>query len=155
MINQTDFFAALNQCSSGERASLRRNCGKLLKDADGAAVVLFYRYAPRGIPDWQEDCWFAAACFACLWEGDGPGIPMEQALAQLKQTSDSMEHRLAGLLDIRWETDGYLLGKLSRIVKMAKAKGIVVDCSRLLEDLIYWNGSTQSVQRKWAKAMYE
>lgn len=26
---------------------------------------------------------------------------------------------------------------------------------RVLEDLLYWNSSTQSVQRKWAKAMYE
>lgn len=41
MVDQTDFFAALQQCSTGERASLRRNCGKLLKDADGQAVVIF------------------------------------------------------------------------------------------------------------------
>ena len=86
MVDQTDFFAALQQCSTGERASLRRNCGKLLKDADGQAVVIFYRYVPRSIPAWQEDYWFAAL---------------------------------------------------------------------LLEDLLYWNSSTQSVQRKWAKAMYE
>ena len=49
MVDQTDFFAALQQCSTGERASLRRNCGKLLKDADGQAVVIFYRYVPRSI----------------------------------------------------------------------------------------------------------
>lgn len=155
MVDQTDFFAALQQCSTGERASLRRNCGKLLKDADGQAVVIFYRYVPRSIPAWQEDYWFAAACFSCLWDGDAHFIPLEQALAQLKLTSDSMEHRLAGLLDQRWEADGFFLGKLSRIIKLAKAKGIAIDCALLLEDLLYWNSSTQSVQRKWAKAMYE
>ena len=76
-------------------------------------------------------------------------------MAQLKLTSDSMEHRLAGLLDQRWEADGFFLGKLSRIIKLAKAKGIAIDCALLLEDLLYWNSSTQSVQREWAKAMYE
>ena len=122
---------------------------------DGQAVVIFYRYVPRSIPAWQEDYWFAAACFSCLWDGDTRFIPLEQALAQLKLTSDSMEHRLAGLLDQRWEADGFFLGKLSRIIKLAKAKGIAIDCALLLEDLLYWNSSTQSVQRKWAKAMYE
>lgn len=155
MVGQAEFFMELQQCTTGERANLRRNCGKLLKDADGQAVLIFYRYVPRSIPAWQEDYWFAAACFSCLWEADISSIPMQQALAQLKQTSDSMEHRLAGLLDQRWESDGFFLGKLSRIIKLAKAKGIAIDCAQLLEDLVYWNSSTQSVQRKWAKAMYE
>ena len=101
MVGQSEFFMDLQRCTTGERAALRRNCGKLLKDADGQAVLLFYRYVPRSIPAWQEDYWFAAACFSCLWEADISSVPMQQALAQLKQTSDSMEHRLAGLLDQR------------------------------------------------------
>lgn len=29
-----------------------------------------------------------------------------------------------------------------------------MDCQHLLEDLFYWNGEKQSVQRKWARALY-
>ena len=65
-----------------------------------------------------------------------------------------MEHRLAALLDLQWDGDGYLLAKLCRMIKMVKAKGKTVDCESLLKDLIYWNSGNQSVQRKWARAMY-
>ena len=155
MNDNMNFTQVFQSCTFGEQAILRRNCGRLLSQADGKAITVFYRYAPRNLPVWMEEYWFAAACFMCLWNADQPGIPMEEALAQLKLVSSSMEHRLAGLLDLRWEADGFLLGKLSRIIKMAKSKGIVIDCALLLEDLLYWNSSTQSVQRKWAKAMYE
>ena len=154
MTDQADFFAALQRCSAGERANLRRNCGKLLKDAQGQAVIVFYRGVPRNIPPWQDDYWFAAACFSCLWDANAPRVPLEKALAQLRLTSGSMEHRLAGLLDQRWDADGFFLGKLSRIIRFAEAKGIAIDCTLLLKDLLSWNSGAQSIQRKWARAMY-
>ena len=149
-----EFFERLQKCTTGERATLRRNCGKLLKDADGQAVVVFYRCLPRDIPQWQENQWFAAGCFSCLWDADQKGDPLEVIFSRLKDDSDSMEHRLAALLDLKWDKDGYLLAKLCRMIKMVKSKGETVDCERLLQDLIYWNSDNQSVQRKWAKAMY-
>ena len=154
MTENTEFFSRLKQCSTGERAILRRNCGKMLKDADGQAVVVFYRCLPFDVPAWQEDRWFAAACFSCLWAEDQTGLPMEEILGTLKDDSDSIEHWLAALLDLRWEPDGFLLGKLCRMVKMASAKGFVVDCKKLTDDLVWWNSEKQTVQRKWARAMY-
>lgn len=154
-MNERDrFFEALSRISAGDRACLRRNCGKLLIDADGQAVTAFYRCLPEAVPHWQEDCWFAAACFSCLWETDQKGQPFEAVLSALKENSDSMEHRLAAMLDLKWDEDGYLLLKISRIIKMAGSKGMAMDCESLLQDLIYWNSSNQSVQRKWARAMY-
>ena len=149
-----EFFDRLKKCQTGERAALRRNCGKLLKDADGKAVLVFYRCLPRDIPQWQENRWFAAACFSCLWDEDESGETLELIFAKLKEDSASIEHRLASLLDLQWDEDGYLLVKLCRIIKMVKAKGKIVNCQELLKDLIYWNSSNQNVQRKWARSMY-
>ena len=149
-----EFFDLLQKCSTGERAALRRNCGRLLKDADGQAVTVFYRCLPREVPQWQEDRWFAAGCFSCLWDEDAKAEPLEAVFSRMKEDSDSMEHRLAAMLDLQWDADGYLLAKLCRIIKMVKSKGAAVDCESLLKDLIYWNSGSQSVQRKWARTMY-
>ena len=149
-----EFFSRLAGCATGERAVLRRNCGKLLKDADGQAVAVFYRNLPFGVPEWQEDRWFAAACFSCLWgDGETPAA-LEDIFRDMKESSDSTEHRLAALLDMEWDGDGFLLGKLCRIIKMAKSKGYAVDCEKLLGDLVNWNSPKRYVQKKWARAMY-
>ena len=47
-----------------------------------------------------------------------------------------------------------MLKKLSRLIRFVRSKGYAVDCQHLLEDLFYWNGEKQSVQRKWARALY-
>ena len=149
-MNGTEFFAALDRLSSGERAVLRRSSGKLLQDADARAMAAFYRCHP-GI---SEDRWFAAACFHCLWDaGVGSKQPLEEIIRELKKKSDSMEHRLASLIDTAWDSDGYLLTKLSRIIKMARQQGYCVDCCALLNDLLYWNSDSQFVQRRWARTM--
>jgi CRISPR type I-E-associated protein CasB/Cse2 len=65
-----------------------------------------------------------------------------------------MAHRLESLLDLSWDEDGYLLTKLTRLVKVVKSKNYAVDCASLLGDLLYWNGEKQTVQLKWARALY-
>mgnify|MGYP002590074595 CR=1 FL=1 len=154
MAEKASFFAALGSCSTGERAALRRNCGAMIAEADGQAVMTFYRCLPPDVPRWQENHWFAAACFSCLWDAGQQGMPMENAIYILRSASDSFEHRLVTLLDMRWEADGFLLRKLCRIIKMAKGKGLQINCETLLEDLLFWNSSNQGIQRKWARAMY-
>lgn len=156
-MSQTDFFEALDRLSTGERAALRRASGQLLQDADARALAAFYRclHWNDGESRFGEDRWFASACFHCLWDAaSGPGQPLEQIMREMQKKSDSMEHRLTSLLDLSWETDGYLLTKLSRIVKMARQQGYCVDCDSLLEDLLHWNSDTQFVQRKWARTMF-
>ena len=156
-MNQTDFFEALDRLSSGERAVLRRASGQLIQEADAQSMAVFYRCLPWNAHEnyFDEERWFASACFHCLWEAEsGPRQPLEQVMKEMRKKSDSMEHRLTSLLDMSWETDGYLLTKLSRIVKMARQQGYCVDCDSLLEDLLHWNSDTQYVQRKWARAMY-
>ncbi len=154
MDERAAFFASLSKCTAGERATLRRHCGVPLSQADGKAWMVFYRILPRRVSESMADRWFAVACFSCLWKPEEKAKPMEQVLKLLAGESDSMGRRLAAILDLPWDGDGFLLEKLSRILKMAKSKGYTVDCQALLQDLLYWNGEKQLVQRRWARAMY-
>ena len=82
---------------------------------------------------------------------------MEQALYMLAHddaTSESIKRRLESLLDLKWDGYGYMLTKLTRIVKLMCSRGLNIDCAQLLRDLIYWNADNQSVQHKWARAMF-
>ncbi len=157
-MDEQEMFARLDRLGNGDRAALKREAGVMLSQANGRAIRIFYQCLPGGVPVWQEDRWFAAACFHCLWEPEEKGRqPLESIFYQMgrdDQMSGSLSHRLESLLDQSWEEDGYLLSKLSRLIKLVRARGIPVDCVSLLRDLLYWNGERQTVQRKWARALY-
>ena len=158
--SQTMFFARLSALGTGERAALRRNAGNMLRQADGSAITAFYRCLPTQTDRWQEDRWFAVACLSCLWDAEHTGTtPLEQIIASLirkEMLSESTRHRVELLLDTDWDADGYMLTKLTRLVKLVRQKSdrTYIDFAALLEDLLYWNAETQSVQRKWAKAIF-
>ena len=154
------FFLKLKGLGTGDRAALRRAAGEMLKEADGKAITVFYRCLPYGVPQWQEDRWFAVACLCCLWDVESDnGAPFEKIVSKLireENLSSSMQHKVEILLDTAWDDDGYLLTKLTRLIKMIRQKSdrVPIDFSALLEDLIYWNAENQSVQRKWARSMF-
>lgn len=157
-VDWNTFFQRLDALPNGERVSLKREAGTMLYQADGHAMRVFYQCLPYSVPQWQEGRAFAAACLHCLWDRDeNHRQPMEQIFYHLgrdQDVSESVGHRLAVLLDLPWDEDGFLLTKLSRLVRLAKSKGYAVDCQQLLEDLLYWNGEQQIIQRKWARALY-
>ena len=154
------FFDRLDRLGNGERAALRRASGIMLQDADGGAISAFYKCLPSSIATWQENRWFAVACLRCLWDAEGvEGKPLEQIIADLIRSadlSDSTAHRVEILLDTRWDSDGYMHTKLARLVKLVRQKSdrAKPDFSSLLDDLLYWNAENQSVQRKWARAVF-
>lgn len=154
------FLNRLKVLGTGDRAALKRSAGIMLSDADGKAVAAFYRCLPFGIPQRQEDRWFAVACLRCLWDADMEGgESVEQIIGQLirdEKLSDSTLHRVEVLLDTDWDEDGYMLTKLARLVKLIRQKSErePVDFAAMLEDLIYWNAENQSVQRKWARSIF-
>lgn len=168
----TRFLERVDTLSTGARVALKRSAGIMLPEADGKAIAAFYRCAAPTIPQWQEDRWFAAACLKCLWEpGEHAGEPVEKRMAQMIQSEErmaqvtqseeqrrrlnSMERRVEGLLDTQWDSDGFMLTKLCRMIKMLRQKSPeAIDFAGLLEDLIYWNNENQSVQRKWARAIF-
>ena len=145
---------------NGDRAALKRTAGIMLAEADGKAVAAFYRCLPFGIPQWQEERWFAVACLRCHWdaETDG-GEPFEKVVGRMlkdEKVSDSIGHRVEVLLDTAWDEDGYMLTKLTRLMKLIRQKSDreSVDFEALLEDLIGWNSEKQYVQRKWARSIF-
>lgn len=154
------FLNRLKLLGNGDRAALKRAAGTMLADADGKAVAAFYRCLPWGTPRWQEDRWFAVACLRCLWDADVEGgEPFEKIVGGMirdEKLSDSTGHRIEGLLDTAWDEDGYMLTKLTRLVVLIRQKSdrAPVDFEALLEDLIFWNAENQSVQRKWARAIF-
>ena len=157
---QQYFFDRLNTLGTGERAALRREAGSLLRQADGKAITVFYRCLPSGAAPRQEDRWFAVACLRCLWDAGTEGEkPLEQLIAELIRSEDlspSTGHRVELLLDTGWDEDGYLLTKLTRIIKLVRQKSDrqQVDFAALLEDLLGWNSESQYVQRRWARSIF-
>lgn len=127
----------------------------MLPEAGGQAWSAFFSCLPYEVSPSMESRWFAAGCFHCLWEAGSERMPMGKVLYRLKDSSGSLERRIAALFDLRWESDGYLLVKLSRIIKMARQKGYAIDCAALLKDLLRWDDDSQSVQRRWAREMYQ
>lgn len=158
-MTDTTFFEELDKLSTGERTALKRSAGTMLAEADGRAIAAFYRCLPYGV-NRQEDCWFAAACFHCLWKPDNrPQVKIEEALRVLVKSDDAdskgIDNRVAALLDSSWAEDGYLLTKLNRMIRMLKQKDYCIDCGALLDDLQRWNSDYQTVQRKWVRTMYQ
>lgn len=157
---QQKFFDRINKLGTGERASLRREAGIMIRDADAAALRTFYSCLPSSVNTNQEGMWFAVACLRCLWDpSEVNGTPIEQIISSLlakDELSESTKHRVELLLDTKWGDDGYMLTKLSRLIKLVRQKSgtAAVDFASLLDDVIYWNASSQTVQRKWARAIY-
>lgn len=157
---QEQFFSRLDRLGTGERAALRRSVGTMLRHADGAALTVFYRCLPPTVDVREEGKWFAVACCRCLWDaGPEAGRQFERILADLirkEELSDSTRHRVEILLDTKWDADGYMLTKLSRLLKLVRQKSdsAMIDFSALLEDLLRWNSDSQIIQRKWARAVF-
>ena len=132
----------------------------MLREAKGSALTAFYRCLPQTIGTAQEAKWFAVACLRCLWDtGTENGRPLEQIISTMitsGELSDSTKHRVELLIDTRWDEDGYMLSKLARLVKLVRQKSdrAQIDFPALLEDLLFWNGERQTVQRKWARAIF-
>lgn len=154
------FLNRLKLLGNGDRAALKRAAGTMLAEADGKAVAAFYRCLPYGTPRWQEDRWFAVACLRCLWDADiQGGVPFEKIVGRMlweETLSESTGHRVEVLLDTAWDEEGYMLTKLTRLIKLIRQKSDrePVDFAALLEDLIFWNAENQSVQRKWARSIF-
>lgn len=154
------FFARLKNLSRGEKAALKRAAGTMIADADAKTLSAFYQCLPRGVPRYQEDRWFAVACLRCLWDADSAnGEPFEVVFGRMRAAgdiTDSTAHRAEGLLDTAWDTDGFMLSKLTRLVKLVRQKTnkAPIDFTTLLMDLLAWNNKSNYVQRNWARAIF-
>ena len=119
------FFAKIDRLDNGDKAALKREFGRPLKDAGGNAIKAFYSCLPASVPEWAEDRWFAVACFYCAWDRKNGNVSIEKRIGTLKKTgvlSDSSMHRVKVLLDMEWDDGGFMLLKLSRLLSIMKQK---------------------------------
>lgn len=150
----------LRRLSVGERAVLRRAAGLPLSMADGRALQALFHALPPGTRTDAQGKWFTALSIACLWDVDearvGAGFPRMLRAYSLSMGNDSLDTRVSKLLDLRWDDDGYLAGKLARLARMLRSddRGTMPDMDQFLKDLLLWNSDSRSVQLRWANEFY-
>ncbi len=167
------FIKRVDGLSDSERSILKKNGGRLLKDADAAALMAFYKALgdiDKSIP---KDRMFPIACMRCMWDREieqENAIPFAVAMGQYfpskrrekfsteggeeNEENSSMERRMIKLLDLRWDADGILCLNVWRIAKMLKNEGKVINMVILGDDFWIWNAESKKVQCRWAEEYY-
>lgn len=140
---------------NGFRSCLRRSAGLVLKDVGTSEMSLFFSAKPPD--DISKDKCFLCACLQCFYEQDelSKAVKLQDAVGMLSsEERDNFIRRVLSVLDIDWDGDGYLAGKICKLVRFCRQKGIVINCGSLLCDLVFWDNDNRSVQKKWVSAMY-
>lgn len=135
-----------SRLSAGERSALKRNAGVMMNSAGMQAIEAFYRALTDNCGSYAEKAWFAALCMQCLWrENDHPlkkPFPeLLRAVYQNPDATDSARKRCTNYLDLSWDDDGFLLGKICGLVRKMRAENSAVmpDFEQLADDLANWN----------------
>ena len=150
----------LSRLSAGERSALKRNAGIMMNAAGADAIEGFYRALTAKVIQYKEGAWFAALCMQCLWrEEDHPQVrPFPEMLRAIYQNPDATESsrkKCTNFLDLSWDDDGFLLGKICSLVRLmcSKNAAVIPDFEALAEDLSGWNHPDRYIQRKWLRTI--
>lgn len=156
------FVERLSKLERGARATLRRNAGRTIAEANGA-VGLFYRLLPPQLAGGRdEELYFLVATLYGLNDlphrGDfGSTLRAVRALTQ----SESIDRRMAILLDSEFGVvegvrpgGGETAYRLRQCVKLAAGRGVGIDWPRLLADLPWWSHPERRVRKEWARSYY-
>jgi CRISPR system Cascade subunit CasB len=148
----------LETLSDGQRASLKRCAGRLLREADARALSAFYSVLSRKESTWREELIFAALCMACLWRREDVQAPKPFISCLLNvasgEQSESLDNRLRELLDTAYHETDFLSIKLYRLVRRLRAEGERPDFDALTGDLLRWNHPDKYIQLKWAREYF-
>lgn len=146
----------LTRLSAGERSALKRNAGTMMNVAGADAIEGFYRAIAARCSPYAEKAWFAAMCMQCLWRIEDhprtrPFPEMLRAKYQNPEATESSRKSCTGFMDISWDDDGFLLGKICKLVRAMRAEdsSVIPDFETLADDLARWNNSDRYIQRKW------
>lgn len=150
----------LSRLSAGERSALKRNAGTMMNAAGADAIEGFYRALVVPISPYAEKAWFAALCMQCLWrEEDRPRVQsfpdMLRTIYQNPDATESSRKKCTNFLDISWDDDGFLLGKICSLVRGMRSQNAaaIPDFEELANDLVHWNHPDRYVQRKWLRTI--
>ena len=147
---------------------MRRNVGKTINTANANVLLAFYGVFDKYVESddivkkrfsdlIQDDKAFFVMCLQCLWRPEDykNSIRLEKVVGSLPQKKESLKKHFYSILNLSWDEDGFLAGKIYHFVRMCWNEGIVIDCASLLYDLLEWekqdkyNGSY--VKKRWAR----
>lgn len=149
----------IERLSAGERSALKRCAGTML-GTNVQATQAFYHALNVKCSQSTESIWYAAMCLQCLWRlEDHPSVkPFAEILRGMYQAPDateSLRHRCTAYLDQSWSEDGFLLGKISNLTRLMRARNasVIPDFEALADDLYHWNHPDHYVQRNWLRTI--
>lgn len=150
------FFKRLDNLSNGERANIKRELGKSIKNASQKSIAPFYKvFFGKN----ENLYFFLATCF-CFYNKDehykrDEFIKCLRKISEESQ-SDSFDNKIISLLDTEFynNTDFFIL-KFSRLIRILKQKGYKPDFVKLLDDLQQWDRSSRYIQRRWARDYFQ
>ncbi len=132
----------------------------MMNAAGADAIEGFYRALIVPVSPYPEKAWFAALCMQCLWrEEDHPKIQafpdMLRTIYQNPDSTESSRKKCTNYLDISWDEDGFLLGKICSLVRGMRSQNaaVIPDFEELANDLSHWNHPDRYVQRRWLKTI--
>ena len=147
------FFAYLNRRADAD-TSVIANLRRSLSSDPGNDTRVFYLVEP-----WLGDAslnrrrtiYLAAGLWALAQRRtSGAGLPVAQALQRISKIP-SAELRFIRLLDADRDE---LQWRLRQAITVLNASGIAVDWPQLLDDLLWWDSPSRSVQTRWARQFW-
>ena len=158
--NASNALWDISRLTTGELSALRRNAGVMMSAASMKSQAAFYRAKNLSCNQWQEEFVFPALCMQSLWrESDVRKkrlFPeMLRDIYQDKDATDSMRRKCTEFLDYAWSEDGFLLGKICRLVRRIRTDNPSVqpDFEAMAIDLSRWNNSNRNIQKKWLRTI--
>jgi CRISPR system Cascade subunit CasB len=147
----TVFVQRLAALEPGDRARLKRSAGRSLAESR-AALGLFYRLLPAGVPEREEETYFLVATLYPLVDAGGEGnLGGALRRARNPQNAKGIDRRFEILLD---SDAAQLRFRLRQSVHLLQSVRQPVDWTTLLNDLLYWEHPDRSVQKRWARSFF-
>jgi len=154
----------LKESDRGAYTALKRAAGSNIAQSRQGAIAAFYKILPYPLMNSRkEEIYFIVATLYGHNDEYHFTGNFGETLCGVKDKfdSESLDHRLTGLLDSNFETSkhriikgGELAYKLRQLVKLAKSKDLGINWLQFLKDLKNWNHPEKFVQKKWARSYF-
>lgn len=133
---------------------MRKSVGLRYDEISSRVRVAFLRADPPARMNFDKA--LLCAGLQCKWSQQELNRAVD--LPSIKHRLDkfganTLEKRILKALDIPWDKDAFLMGKIVRLVDMCKQKGYVVDCKHLLYSLSFWDSPSRLIQQEWCESL--
>lgn len=149
-----EFCLRLKQLGKADLARLRRCAGKLLAEASGPALLLFFQLLPEDVPERDRETYFLIATLFPLADAGTVRRSLGATLRLIRdpQHPEGTDRRMRRLLDADMRQLPFLL---RHAVRLLKGEEKSIDWQTLLHDILRWNARKRFVQIRWAGDYFE